>query len=649
MLAVHKLALVSFTVALVFKQTLQDVDMIVFPENGVVGAADSYSTTVPHPRQGCNPCLNNTQANMTQEMVRLSCAARYHRMYVVVNVPEVEMRTCNQTENVYYNTNVVFDRRGVVVARYRKYHLFLEPRFSRPEEPEISIFETDFGVRFGIFTCFDIIFQAPAVELVRKFNITDVIFPAKWFSELPFLTAVQGHAQWSHAMDANLLASGYSEPSVGSTGSGIYGGRSGALVTLMAPTNTSQLLIATVPKKKTKSQEAVEAVAVKGQGPEKNSVRAILENPSDGSLGDTPDDRERSTDLLRVHVPFSMMIEDLTAYSATPLEIDSLTDGGQQNVTSSLCHGGLCCELTVSLTNNVIGSSSESSGGDFAPPKETVNDYRYMFVVYDGVRGFSGVATAGIQICALIACGNSSKSSCGVMLTDLGSDARMKTTFHYIAVEGVFKGTDNAAQMPNTLTASYGVLAPRSFEFSRGDAARDGEVAVRLRTRLESDEILTFGIFGRDYTRDVWLGTPFNRAGTVCVSQLLALIVIPAMNNNSSNIFLNTKLEAPYQPLLRLTQSLLHGKDRGLSPSPVPVSRGRTAAQGCKGNDYYYNLTGSSREVIVSGNVRWMLTKEVIAVCAPWGKWVGHQRVPLPGSFSEETQATHLGHGRSCN
>nr|CAD7576104.1 unnamed protein product [Timema californicum] len=622
MLAVHKIALVSFTVALVFKQTLQksslestayiaavveyspvtrdhvqhvittntdnyiqfirqaslqDADVIVFPENGIVsstGATDSYSTSVPHPRQGCNPCLNNTQANMTQEMVRLSCAARYHRMYVVVNVPEVEMRTCNQTETVYYNTNVVFDRRGVVVARYRKYHLFLEPSFSRPEEPEISIFETDFGVRFGIFTCFDIIFQAPAVQLVRKFNITDVIFPAKWFSELPFLTAVQGQAQWSHAMDANLLASGYSEPSVGSTGSGIYGGRSGALVTLMASTNTSQLLIATVPKKKTKSQEVVVAAAVKGQGPENNNVRAILENPSDGSLGDTPDDQERSTDLPRVHVPFSMMIEDLTAYSATSLEIDSLTDGGQQNVTSSLCHGRLCCELTASLTNNVIGSSSESSGGDLVPPNETVNDYRYMFVVYDGIREFSGVATAGIQICALIACGNSSKSSCGLMLTDLGSDARMKTTFHYIAVEGVFKGNDNAAQMPNTLTASYGVLAPRSFEFSRGDAARDGEVAVRLRTRLESDEILTFGIFGRDYTRDVW-------------------------DINSSIIFLNTKMEAPYQPLLRLTQSSLHGKDKGLSPSPVPFFRGRTAAQGCKGEYYYYNLVGSSREDIL--------------------------------------------------
>nr|CAD7448106.1 unnamed protein product [Timema bartmani] len=415
-------------------------------------------------------------------------------------------------------------------GRYRKYNLFLEPSFSRPEEPEISILETDFGVRFGIFTCFDIIFQAPAVQLVRKFNITDVIFPAEWFSELPFLTAVQGQAQWSHAMDANLLASGYSKPSVGSTGSGIYGGRSGALITLMAPTNTSQLLIATVPKKKTTGQEA--AVAVKGQCPEENSVRVISENLSDGSLRDTPDDRERSTDLLRVHVPFSMMIEDLTAYSAMPLEIDSLTDGGQQNVTSSLCHGSLCCQLTVSLTNNVIGSSSASSGGDLVPPKETLNDYRYMFVVYDGVRGFSGVATAGIQICALIACGNSSKSSCGAMLTDLGSDARMNTTFHYIAVEGVFKGAENTAQMPNTLTTSYGVLAPGCFEFSHGDAARDGEVAVRLRTRMESDEILTFGIFGRDYTRDAWLETPYNssnRAGTVLFSQLLAFILILAM------------------------------------------------------------------------------------------------------------------------
>nr|CAD7448107.1 unnamed protein product [Timema bartmani] len=80
-----------------------------------------------------------------------------------------------------------------------------------------------------------------------------------------------------------------------------------------------------------------------------------------------------------------------------------------------------------------------------------------------------------------------------------------------------------------------------------------------------------------------------------------------------------------------------------LSPEGGPQPRG------ARRGDYYYNLTGSSREVIVLGNVRWMLTEEVIAVCSPWGKGEGHQKVPLPGSFSEETQATHLGHGRLCN
>jgi predicted amidohydrolase len=53
---------------------------------------------------------------------------------------------------------------------------------------ELSTFNTDFGVRFGMTTCFDIYFHDPMVELVQGPNITDIVFPVAWFSELPFLT-----------------------------------------------------------------------------------------------------------------------------------------------------------------------------------------------------------------------------------------------------------------------------------------------------------------------------------------------------------------------------------------------------------------------------------------------------------------------------
>lgn len=41
---------------------------------------------------------------------------------------------------------------------------------------------------FGMFTCFDLLFYTPTLTLTRKLNISNIIFPTMWFSELPFLT-----------------------------------------------------------------------------------------------------------------------------------------------------------------------------------------------------------------------------------------------------------------------------------------------------------------------------------------------------------------------------------------------------------------------------------------------------------------------------
>lgn len=75
-----------------------------------------------------------------------------------------------------------------MINRYRKTNLFGEPEFNVTPEPEEVIFDTDFGVKFGIFTCFDILFYEPALKLTRFYNITDIVFPTAWFSETPFLT-----------------------------------------------------------------------------------------------------------------------------------------------------------------------------------------------------------------------------------------------------------------------------------------------------------------------------------------------------------------------------------------------------------------------------------------------------------------------------
>lgn len=52
-----------------------------------------------------------------------------------------------------------------------------------------ATFTTDFGVTFGLFVCFDIMFETPAVKILEdNVNVTDVIFPTAWLSMTPFLT-----------------------------------------------------------------------------------------------------------------------------------------------------------------------------------------------------------------------------------------------------------------------------------------------------------------------------------------------------------------------------------------------------------------------------------------------------------------------------
>lgn len=100
----------------------------------------------------------------------------------VLNVTVVMGNRCVPTRRVFilliYN----------YYFRYRKFNLFSELGFNHTNLAELCTFDTDFGVRFGMFICFDIMFQDPAVRLVRESGVKDIIFSAAWFSELPLLT-----------------------------------------------------------------------------------------------------------------------------------------------------------------------------------------------------------------------------------------------------------------------------------------------------------------------------------------------------------------------------------------------------------------------------------------------------------------------------
>ncbi|NXY66728.1 VNN1 Pantetheinase, partial [Callaeas wilsoni] len=180
---------------------------------------------------------------------RLSCMARNNSIYVVANIGDKKLcdssdPDCPRDGRYQYNTDVVFDPQGKLLARYHKYNLFVgESQFNYPKEPEAVTFETPFG-KFGIFTCFDILFYEPAVVLVGKMQVDTVLFPTAWMNVLPFLTAVEFHSAWAMGMHVNVLAANTHNTRMAMTGSGIYAPAGARAYSYNMTTEDGHLLIA---------------------------------------------------------------------------------------------------------------------------------------------------------------------------------------------------------------------------------------------------------------------------------------------------------------------------------------------------------------------------------------------------------------------
>lgn len=215
------------------------------------------ATFVPDAATKAVPCDLTEYAD--SPIQPLSCAARDAAKYVVVNLvmkrncteelladPEDD-RTCGESELNLYNTNVVFDRSGAIISIYRKFNLFGEPGINHTRTADISWFDTDFGVRFGHFICFDLAFDLPALELVRQ-GVKNFAFPTMWFAEIPFLSGVQAQQSWAYANNVNFLGAGANNPVSGTTGSGIYAGRQGALKSVMSGVKGNFLLVNEIAK-----------------------------------------------------------------------------------------------------------------------------------------------------------------------------------------------------------------------------------------------------------------------------------------------------------------------------------------------------------------------------------------------------------------
>ncbi|XP_037933152.1 vanin-like protein 1 [Teleopsis dalmanni] len=463
-----------------------DTDIIVFPEGTLNNALQT--TYVPAAHEKVVPCLNVTGMVYADFLMQLSCAARTARKYLVINLTEKEnctavaqdTRPCAANGLNVYNTNVVFDREGCVISRYRKVHIYVEQK-NTTLEPEYGIFETDFGVRFGHFICFDILFYTPAEELVIRYGIKDIIFTSMFYSELPFLTAVQLQQSWAWGNDVNVLAAGASLPVAGVTGTGIYAGVQGDLV----------------------------SVIVGGVGIRKLYVSQVPIISNKTLTNDYEYKQKTETSMPIVASDELTLLKDPQIENFTSLLLDFTT---QQNITQTLCNNDFCCRFDIATQS-------------IDTPAETVY-YKYRIGAFKGQRTYQKNEWSDIQICALYACKNESVASCAEIFNSTAV-VKPNIAFKSLQIVGDFMKADKLLIMPNTLDGSLLSLSAETLGWHVIDQREHYTAHMNL-TRPYCDSLLTFGIYANYYDRSATTRTASysNTTPTVLLCTLALVLLV---------------------------------------------------------------------------------------------------------------------------
>ncbi|XP_053379209.1 pantetheinase-like [Mercenaria mercenaria] len=215
----------------------QGVDIMVFGEDSLYGyymryrhVIKHYLEPIPDPKLIMwNPCNEPMRFPQAEIQVELSCMAKRNRMYIVANMGDIQLCELGDphcpSEGWYqYNTNVAYDKEGNFIARYHKQNRYIEPQFNAPVHPEYVYFDTKFG-RFGLVVCNDIMFYDPMVELVREYNVTDIVLPTAWPESLPLYSSIGFISSFAVGHNVNLLHANIREPHNPDTyvyGSGLY-------------------------------------------------------------------------------------------------------------------------------------------------------------------------------------------------------------------------------------------------------------------------------------------------------------------------------------------------------------------------------------------------------------------------------------------
>lgn len=192
-----------------------NVQVLVFPEFGLTPGAMKeradlypYIEVIPEVADTVNPC-GNAAFNDRPILQRMSCAARKNKQLLLVNM--IDNMACNTATDsscpsdghYQYNTDVIFDATGKLVSKYHKSHEVrsLQSAYDVPPVPSHVTYKAPFGVEFGLFTCFDIMWEDPP-KVLRQSGIEHFLYAVDMHG-IGDKTIIEG---WSRNNNATLLS-----------------------------------------------------------------------------------------------------------------------------------------------------------------------------------------------------------------------------------------------------------------------------------------------------------------------------------------------------------------------------------------------------------------------------------------------------------
>lgn len=441
-------------------------DIIVFPDYGLFPKAQSREDhrpileCIPPPNEDEPhiPCEQTELFHNRTIMTALSCLARDNNITVVAGMGGIEPCSseddpkCPSDGAYHLNSQVAFDRKGHLVARYYKNHLFYEVGYDIPPVSQQSVFRTDFG-KVAILSSFDILFKE-SVDVVEDQQVENVAFPVMWFDEVPYFTSVQVQEMFAVRMGVNLLAAGRNAPHRESLGSGIYSCGKGAAKYTYDPDSTSKLLISKIPRMPNRP-------VVSEQPP-----TFILE---DGKFVEQQKDGSKVPDVCSAKVLGKNDLE----YRCNEADLGKHSLVKLQNSKGSvkICNNGTCCSLDY-----------ETTGDDL---KED-----YYLAAYRGFITIGVKYQLAAEQCLVVRCDPVEGKECSTF------PLKSSTVFKSLALHGNFHTTHTPYIFPSVMSSGQRLVSKEKWNFDLDQ----GQVSLTLEET--SEPLLVASLFGRCYEND---------------------------------------------------------------------------------------------------------------------------------------------------